>query len=106
MTVKAMIRPLDFTGYSGEKFGDPYVPEHTQDTLRRYVEDGLYPGSFVTAVLCNDLFGAISRADSMNASALKDICLFVYNRMPADSWGSAEKMRAWVEKVNAMKEGE
>ena len=105
MTVKAMIRPLDFTGYCGETFKDLYVPPHTQGALRRYVEEGYMPGGFLTAVLCNDLFGAVARADDENIQSLKDITTFVYNRMPSDSWGSAEKMRAYTEKVWAMKEG-
>ena len=88
---------LDFTGYTGEDCGDPLVPEHTRDALQRYVEHRILPGGFLTAVLTNDLFGAISRADAVNSAHLKDICLFVYNRMPSGSWGSEETMWNFVE---------
>ena len=96
--VKAMIRPLDFDGYDD-------IPEHTQGALRRWVEDGFYPGSFLTAVLCNDLMGAVGSADAYNIRALKAITTFVYNRIPADAWGNAERMRAYANKVWSMKEG-
>lgn len=97
MTVKAMIRPLDFEGYN--------IPIHTQGALSRYVEEGYMPGGFLTAVLCNDLMGAIARADGENIHAIKEICMFVYNRIPADAWGNAEKMRTYTKKVWDMKEG-
>ena len=106
MTVKAMIRPLDFSGYEGVKGTDLYIPPHTQGALRRYVEEGYMPGGFLTAVLCNDLFGAVARADDENIQCLKDITTFVYNRMPADAWGSAQKMRDYTKKVWDMKNPE
>ena len=97
MTVKAMLRPLNWADYD--------IPHHTQDALNRYYEDGLMPGGFLTAVLCNDLFRAVATADSWNIHHIKDICMFVYNEMPAKAWGSAERMRAWTEQVTAMKNG-
>ena len=103
MTVKAMIRPLDFTGYEGLKGNDLYIPPHTRMALRNYVEEGYMPGGFLTAVLCNDLFGAVARADDENIQSLKDITTYVYNRLPADCWGNAKKMRDWTERVWAMK---
>lgn len=98
MTVHAMLRPLNWADYD--------IPFHTQDALNRYYEQGLMPGGFLTAVLCNDLFRAVSAADPYNIVALKDICMFVYNEMPAKCWGSAERMRAWTEHVTAMRQGE
>lgn len=89
MSVVKMVRPLDFSGYK--------IPEHTQGAMRRYVEDGLLPGGFLTAVLCNDLFGAIGRADAENLVALQEICMFVYNCLPGDCWGNEEKVWRWTE---------
>ena len=74
------MRKLDFTGYEG-------VPSHTQHALRQYVENGLAPGGFLTAVLENDLMGAIGRADSQNIAALKEIAQFIYNRVPSVAHG-------------------
>ena len=73
------------------------IPEYTLNQLDCYVEDRLIPGGFLLAVLSNDLFGAVNRADSANQAALADIVKFVYNRMPAGCWGSQEKVYAYVE---------
>ncbi len=38
-----------------------------------------YPGSFVQAVLNNDLAGAFMRADSINSEAMKFYAMMIYN---------------------------
>lgn len=38
-----------------------------------------YPGSFVQAVLDNDLTGAFMRADSINSQAMKFYAMMIYN---------------------------
>lgn len=72
------------------------VPEHTRGALLRYRDRGLEPGGFLTSVLTNDLFGAIGRADAENLQALKVICAWIYNRMPATCWGTPERMQDWI----------
>ena len=81
---------LDFTDYEG-------VPEHTRGALERYVEHKFLPGGFLIAVLSNDLMGAVSRADAANIVALREICQFIYNRMPSNSWGSEQKIYNFIE---------
>lgn len=77
----------NFEGYN--------IPEHTRAAIERYLQYGYMPGDFLVCVLTNDLFGAVGRADSENIKALKDICMFVYNEMPSNSWGSWEKVEAF-----------
>ena len=67
-------------------------------SLRVYVERGRPTGGFLHAVLCNDLMDAVSRADQSSLTSLADICSYVYHRMPAECWGSPEKVTAWVVK--------
>jgi hypothetical protein len=73
------------------------IPDHTKAALDRYVEHKILPGGFLMAVLSNDLFGAVGRADSQNLAALPDIVKYVYNEMPGDSWGSEGQIYKWVE---------
>lgn len=80
---------LDFTDYD--------VPVHTQGALTRYYEHGLYPGSFLESVICNDLVGAVARADGFNRACLTDIVCFMIDRMPSNSWGSPEEMAHWIQ---------
>lgn len=82
---------LDIEGYEDK------VPAHTLAALQRYVDDNILPGGFLIAVLSNDLFGAVARADSENGHALPWIVKFIYNRMPGDCWGSEEKIYKFLE---------
>lgn len=62
------------------------------DALDRYVIHGIMPGGFLTAVLCNDLFGAFGKADSYNRASLFQITQHIYNNLPRDSWGSKDRV--------------
>lgn len=72
------------------------LPEYMRDGTRDYIEHGVRPGSFLTAVICNDLFKAVVRADYINKSWLKDWCLFFYHESPPDCYGSEQVMGAWI----------
>lgn len=74
------------------------IPEHTQAALDRYVNSGIMPGGFLTAVLSNDLFGAVAMADSANRLALPEIVAFIYNDVPSAAWGSADKVYSWAQR--------
>ena len=65
--------------------------------LERYLNNGIMPGSFMTAVLENNLVDAIGRADEDNAANLKNIVGYIYNHLPSNSWGSREKVKAYLE---------
>ena len=73
-----------------------YVPEHTRDTLINYIENGLPPGSFVQAVLENNLSGAYGRADHINSQHIGTITAWIYNFAPSTCWGSEEKVSDWL----------
>lgn len=79
-----------------QKHANELIPDHMHDALRSYLEMGLLPGSFLTAVLENDLKGAFGAADHINASRLKDYVSFLSNFAPSSCWGSPEKVAAWV----------
>lgn len=79
---------LNFDGYN--------VPMHTQATLDRYINHGLRPGSFLEAVLSNDLFRAVGAADLANTLALTEIVKWLYNRAPIGCHGSEEKVHYWI----------
>lgn len=74
------------------------LPLHMQDGMRLYVEHGIQPGSFLTAVLSNDLMRALGRADDINLHALPAYGRFLYNDAPSWCFGSPEKVEAWIER--------
>ena len=64
--------------------------QYLVDGVQRYLEHGIRPGDFLTAVLCNDLKEACGRADFTNRYLLFDIVNWLYNEAPLGSWGSPE----------------
>lgn len=72
------------------------LPGHMQAGARRYVERGIPPGHFMTAVICNDLFEAVGRADDTNKHALADWARFFYNEAPRGCFGSPEHFQEWI----------
>jgi hypothetical protein len=50
------------------------------------------------SVLQNDLFGAFSKADLLSRAALFHICELIHCYAPIGSYGSPEKVRAWLDK--------
>lgn len=78
------------------------IPEHTLQALDDYIINGLEPGGFLTAVLSNDLKGAVCRADRWNHHNLADTVKFIANCAPAFCWGSREQVISWLK---AFREG-
>ena len=71
------------------------LPEGLQGGMKRYIEDGISTGHFLTAVLSNDLLGAVSRADGTNIKLLPEIVRWIYNEAPSNCWGTAKQVQAW-----------
>ncbi len=71
------------------------IPVHCQQALKDWILVAYSPGSFVTAVLENDLMQACGRADHINRHCLFDYVSFLYNDAPASSWGSSDKVKKW-----------
>lgn len=66
--------------------------------LQRWLSDGIYPESFLKAVLENLLMSAVFAADEDSLAGLRPLILFLYNEVPAGNWwGSAEACAVWHE---------
>lgn len=90
----------------GYQHPDSVLSDDMEDAIRDYLNAGRQPGGFLTAVICNDLKAACSRADEVNLAALPAIVAFLYNEAPAAAWGSREKMDAWIDKRATERETE
>jgi hypothetical protein len=73
------------------------IPSYMREGLRLYVANGCPPGSFLRAVLENDLMRALGQADDTNMANLPAYGNFLYNHVPVACYGSPEKVREWIE---------
>ena len=78
----------------------PYNPGMVKPTmiasLNDYVAHGTPKGSFLTAVLCNDLCGAAACADEESFETLAHITGWCYNHVPVMAWKSKENYTRWL----------
>lgn len=72
------------------------VPRAPKEGIDRYVDHGVPTGSFLLAVLSNDLFEAVARADEYNQLALVEICRYIHDYTPNTCHGSPERVAAWL----------
>lgn len=75
-----------------------WIPPHTKQAIDDYVQKGLPPGGFVSAVLENDLANAIGRADVVNKQFIAQIVAYVHLEIPAACHGSIGAVTTWIEK--------
>lgn len=81
------------------------VPELLQGGLARYLEHGCPPGSFLRAVLSNDMRGALLKGDQDSLHSLRGIVTWLHNAAPEGCWGSEAAMTTWCEARRALAEG-
>lgn len=68
------------------------------EPMYNYLVHGLQPGSFFTAVLANDWFGAMARSHPANTvPALKKLSAWITKRWPGVAFGSYSAVDAWLE---------
>ena len=71
------------------------LPIHCRSSIYRYLMFGQPLGSFLSAVMSNELTESFSNADNVNEFAMKRYAQFLYSSCPTTMWGS----RAIVEDV-------
>ena len=71
------------------------LPEHIRPGVQRYIENGILPGDFLRAVICNKLKESFMYADDTNLLRMQDIVSFFYTQAPFDCQGSEEIMISW-----------
>lgn len=82
-----------------DKLTEYGVPEHMHGGVIRYVEEGIPPGDFLTAVINNDLKGACVRADDKNKHALFSFIMWFYNQAPGGCWGYSGAVDYWCKPI-------
>jgi hypothetical protein len=73
------------------------IPDYMHEGLVAYILDGRATGSFLQAILSNDLLKAVARGDDYNQSAIVDYVKFLHNHAPIGCFGSEKVVDAWKE---------
>jgi hypothetical protein len=72
------------------------APVHILDSIDRFVRHRIAPGSFVRAVLSNDLAAAFRTADEDSLRGLRDIMRYIHWEIPGGCHGSESKVKKWL----------
>lgn len=78
------------------------LPENLRHGMKLYIEEGIRPGSFLTACLANNLVQAVGGASSQTWDYIFSVCDFLWNELPAPAgenspWGSHEAVKKYME---------
>ncbi len=79
-------RPIDYAP----------LPQHLRAGMRRYLELGVPPGSFLRAVLRNDLSAAVLTCSDV--TMLRGIMIWLHNYTPRTAHGSTEAFDSYTPK--------
>ena len=82
------------------KYNDYGLPRYMINSVLDYIEDGVPPGGFLSAIIENDLRGAISSADLNNLALLPEWVTWFYTFAPASCWGKDGACRAWIDEFH------
>jgi hypothetical protein len=75
------------------------IPDYMREPLLAYVNTGRSSRfDFLRAVVSNDLFNSVGRADKTNLALLPLYVRWLYNRAPIGCYGSPEAVAAWIKK--------
>jgi len=72
------------------------LDKHDLYPFNDYIVNRVPPGSFVTAVLQNNLFSCYFHADDNNFQKVPAYVAYLYNHAPANCWGSEKAIEAWL----------
>ena len=72
------------------------LPEHMRQGARLYMEEGIAGGSFLMALLANDVVTALNCSDDTNNQTLPEWAYWLQWQIPACSWGSVEAVQKWI----------
>lgn len=72
------------------------ITDGMMEGIKLYVEEGIPPGGFLSAIISNDLKEAVGRADDVNMYNIPAFVSYFYNNTPSACWGSPEKMQNWI----------
>ena len=74
------------------------IPERIMQNLLHYVKGDEAPGGFLYAVLSNNLFSSVSRADEEMKPLIPLLVHYIHWEVPGGCHGSPEHVKEWMSK--------
>lgn len=74
------------------------IPERVMQNLLAYVKGEEAPGGFLYAVLTNDLFRTVGRADAEMKPLIPLLVHYIHWEVPGNCHGSPEIVKSWMQK--------
>lgn len=71
------------------------APNGTGPAFQRWIEEGILPGGFLQAILANDLYTAVCRADATNLYLLREYYWWLTEHAPPACFGSVQSLKNW-----------
>ena len=71
------------------------LPDHGRAPMQNWIEHGIEGGSFLNAVVSNDLLYAFLRADPINKRELYKYVEFLVTQAPFGCFGNPYKVAKW-----------
>lgn len=72
------------------------IPRQVLASVYGYVNRREITGHFLTAVLSNNLFDAVGRADKESMESLRELVVFIHMEVPSCCHGSLENVAHWL----------
>ena len=72
------------------------MSDYTLPAMENYLMHGFHPGSFLMAVLKNDLAAAVGRADTTNFANLGNIVKWMVYNVPEAARGNCQRVHDWL----------
>ena len=97
MSKLSLFPDLEFST-GNRRLGEISIPDHTKEALDSYFLKGYEPGGFLTSVLTNNLYGAVTSADLANRHAIYEIVKWLTTDpiVPVHSWGTKDHVSNWL----------
>lgn len=74
------------------------------EAINRYIMHGDIQGSFITAVLANDLKNAVSNADNENINTIPALVVYLTWNVPAYAWGDYDNLDDYRARLRIQKD--
>lgn len=93
----------DSDRYKETKYG--VLPKRVHEGIHTYIDEHVRPGSFLRAVLANDLYTAVANADPESERCLPNIAKYVVNTVPRKARDTRKRVGKWMDMRHETSEG-